>query len=68
MASFTNDDLIAIEKSIAKGVLTVKYTDKEITYRSLDDLFKIRNEIRKCLGLVNCGGGRTFAKHSKGLC
>lgn len=66
-ANWTSEDLAEIEKAIAKGVLKVKYTDKEVTYRSLDEMMAIRAEIRKCLGL--CGrGGRLFAKFSRGSC
>lgn len=66
--------LEALEAAIADGVLKVKYTDKEIEYRSLDDMLKARDLIRKKLGLKkDCGGTglfggrRIIARHSKGL-
>lgn len=66
-STWTTEDLEELEKAIAKGVLKVKYTDKEVTYRSLSEMMAIRAEIRKCLGL--CGrGGRIFAKFSRGNC
>ena len=66
--NWTAEDLKNLEEAIAQGIKEVKYHDKEIVYRSLDEMLQIRNEIRKCLGLVKCGGGRIFAKASKGIC
>lgn len=73
-SSFTVARLEALEAAIADGVLTVKYSDKEITYRSLDEMMKIRELMRKKLGLKkSCGdkglfgGKRVTGKHSKGL-
>ena len=65
--AWTQEMLTALEEAIAKGVLIVRYQDKEIRYRSLDEMMKIRNEMRKSLGLVD-KGGRLRAKTNKGLC
>lgn len=69
------EKLEALESAIADGVLSVKYSDKEITYRSLDDMLKARELMRRKLGLKkSCGdaglfgGRRIIGKHSKGLC
>lgn len=71
---FTIERLEALEAAIAEGVTRVKYTDKEIEYRSLDDMLKARDLIRGKLGLKkSCGspglfgGKRITAVHSKGL-
>lgn len=66
--NFTLDDLAALEQAIAKGVKTVKYTDRELTYRSIDEMLKVRDLIRDCLGLNGEGRGRRrLATHNKGL-
>lgn len=76
-SGFTLEALQILEESIAEGVLKVKYTDKEVEYRSLTDMIKTRNLMRKCLGLDKCsdasstglfGGRRINMEHSKGLC
>ena len=64
--NWTLDDLANLEDAIKKGVQRVKYQDKEVTYRSLKEMLELRNEIRKCLGLVK-KGSRIFAKTNKGL-
>jgi len=74
--AFTEENLALLEQAIVDGVKKVKYTDKEVEYRSLDEMMKIRNLMRKELcqnkssktetGLF--GGRRINAKHSKGLC
>jgi hypothetical protein len=72
-SGFTIAKLEALEAAIAEGVLTVKYTDKEVTYRSLDDMLRTRDLMRRVLGLkAKCGGGlfggkRIVGRHSKGL-
>ena len=65
--TWTLEDLEQLDDSIKKGVKIVKYTDKEITYRSLDEMLQIRQLICQELGLVG-RGTRLLAEHSKGLC
>lgn len=65
--AWTQDQLTAIENAIAKGVLTVKYRDKVLTYRSLKEMLLIRNEMRKDLGLV-CASGKKLIYTDKGFC
>ena len=65
--AFTEANLLALEDAIVKGVRRVKYTDKEVEYRSLDEMLQLRNLMRKELGF----GPKTIrcpAKFSKGLC
>ena len=64
---FTQENLEKLENSIAQGVKTVKYTDKEVTYRTLEDMLKIRDIMRKELGIIECRGNRKLAQTSKGL-
>lgn len=73
-SAFTVERLEALEAAIAEGVRRVKYSDKEIEYRSIDEMLKVRNLMREKLGLKpDCGekglfgGKRIKAKHSKGL-
>jgi len=66
-SNFSKEDLQALEKAIAQGVLEVKYTDKTITYRSLDEMLRIRELRRRCLGL-NPVCSRIKVETSKGLC
>jgi hypothetical protein len=73
-SGFTFERLESLEAAIAEGVLTVKYSDKLVTYRSMDEMLKARDLIRRKLGLKkSCGskglfgGSRIVAKHSKGL-
>lgn len=56
--AFTQAQLDSIEEAIASGSLTVRYADKMRTYRSLDELFRIRDVIRSALGLVPVGLNR----------
>lgn len=73
--AISQENLDALEQSIVEGVKVVKYSDKEVEYRSLDDLFRIRTFMRKqlCLDKSSAkkglfGGRRIIGRHSKGLC
>lgn len=48
--AFTSDDLDAIETAIKSGQLSVAYRDRNVTYRSLDEMLKIRDMIRDEVG------------------
>lgn len=72
--AFTIEKLIALESAIADGVLRVKYTDKEVEYNSLKDMLRLREIMRKELGLKTqsgtsgvFGGRRIVGVHTKGL-
>ena len=68
-SNYTLDDLAALEEAIAKGIRSVKYTDKEIVYRSLDEMLRIRDLMRQCLGLTTSPRGtRRVAQTKKGFC
>lgn len=64
--AWTTDDLDALKKAIAQGALSVKYADKEVTYRSLSEMLKIKELIETELGL-NTKSGRIYANFNKGL-
>jgi hypothetical protein len=43
--SYTIEDLHAIERAIASGELTVSYKDRTITYRSIAELLRAKDDI-----------------------
>lgn len=65
--AWTLTDLQALEKAIASGTLSVKYADRQVNYRSLDEMLKIRDMIAKELGQKATGPFRKVAQFSTGL-
>ena len=65
--NFTLQDLTSIEAAIATGALRVEYNDRTVVYRSMNDLLKAREVIRRALGLIK-RGGRILCSSSKGIC
>lgn len=65
--AWTLTDLEAIETAIKSGTTMVKYDTKTVTYRSLDELIRIRELMRKELGLVTAESSRVYAETSKGI-
>jgi NADH dehydrogenase FAD-containing subunit len=55
MSDFSSADLDAINRAIASGTLTVRFStpggaDRSITYRSLDELLAIKRQILESIG------------------
>jgi len=49
--AYTNEQYIALCEAIAQGALSVKYGDKEVTYRSLNEMLRIKSNMETELGL-----------------
>lgn len=67
MAAWTTDDVTALEKAIAQGALLVRYGDKSVQYRSLDEMLRLLDLMRKETGETTGSQSRKFASFSKGL-
>lgn len=55
--SFTQKHLDAVEAAIARGEKVVRYTDRTVEYRTVDELLKAREEIRS--SLISAAGPRS---------
>jgi hypothetical protein len=65
---FTSTQLQKLEEAISLGAKKVKYDDKEVEYSSLSEMLKVRDLMRRELGLVDSGNvQRVYPKFSKGL-
>ena len=55
--AFTQQDLDKVEKAIARGEKIVRYADRNVEYRDIDELLRARDEIRN--SLVSAAGPRS---------
>lgn len=53
--AWTQAQLDALKDAIAQGALTVKYADKEVTYRSLNEMMRIKAVMEN---EINAGAAR----------
>lgn len=60
-------DLDALDEAIAMGAKRVKYSDKEVEYNSLADMFRARKFLLKKLGQAGTRPSRIYPSTSKGL-
>lgn len=67
MSTFTTEQLNALTEAIAQGARTVKYQDKEVTYRSLKDMLELKQLMEEDLG-IKSKNSRIKATFDKGLC
>lgn len=51
--AFTPDDLTVVDQAIASSKLTVKYADRLVTYRSMDELIKAKTLIEEELAATS---------------
>lgn len=66
---YTLTEYQALSAAIASGAQKVKYGDKEVEYRSLDDMIRLQIEMERCLfpeNNTNRNNGRRFVSFSKG--
>lgn len=64
--AWTRKQLEALERAIADGTQRVEYNDKVIVYKSLDEMMRIRDMMRRELGSVE-KTTRLKSSFSKGL-
>jgi hypothetical protein len=66
--AWTQQQLEAIEAAIASGELTVRFGDRTVTYRSMDELLQARAVIKESIS-ATAGTSKdrfSFAQTSKG--
>ena len=66
--AFTIEQYNTLTEAIASGSLSVKYADKEVTYRSLKEMKEILGMMRTDVFPSSTQSRRKYAEHSKGLC
>lgn len=68
MPTYTTEQYQALSAAIALGAVKVKYADKEVTYRSLQEMQALQYAMAQDLGLFNKGnGGKTYPAYNSGL-
>ncbi len=64
--AWTQTDLDALNKAIANGVMSVRYADRSVQYRSLDEMLKVRalmtDELALPSALKNVMRGFAYSK------
>jgi hypothetical protein len=64
--AFSQAQLDAIEGGIASGTTSVSYEGKSVSYRSLDEMLRIRAIIRRALGLDPAASATVLVAHDRG--
>lgn len=65
--AWTSDDLDAIKTALAKGERTVTFADRSITYRSVDELLRVKAEIEAELAAAASRPRQFLGYSTKGL-
>lgn len=65
--AYTTLEYETLVKAIAQGALSVEYGDKKVTYRSLEEMLRLKKSMEVELGITSGTSSRRYATHSKGL-
>jgi len=65
--NYTHENLAALESAIALGASECYYGDKRIVYRSIDEMIRIRNIMKRELGLITGKDKKISPSYNKGL-
>ena len=57
--AYSQAQLTALESAIAKGVTTMRLNGRQIDYRSLDEMERLRDSMRAELGVASSKSGRS---------
>jgi hypothetical protein len=60
--AFTQTDLDAIERALASGELTIRTADRQVTYRTTDELIKARDTVAAALQ-AQTASARQYPRH-----
>lgn len=66
MSDFTQADYDALNKAIASGVMSVRFADRTVQYRSMDEMLRVRHMMAEELGVTR-RPNRVLASFDKGL-
>lgn len=58
--AYTQEQLDDLEAAIAEGVTSVSSNGRQVTYRNLDDMMKLRDHIAQSLGVTGTGRQRKY--------
>lgn len=64
--AYTLPQLAALEEAISSGAMSVSYEGKSVTYRSLDEMIRLRYAMRLELGLSAGKSSTILVAHSRG--
>jgi hypothetical protein len=65
--AWTQTQLDALDAAIARGVLTVRYADREVTYQSIDAMLKARAVMAQSIAAAAGTSSTRYAAHDKGV-
>jgi hypothetical protein len=59
--AFTQQQLSDLEAAIAEGVTSVSSNGRQVSYRNLGDMLKLRDQMKEELGVSGSGRTRRYA-------
>lgn len=65
--AYSKEQYQTLQDAIASGTLSVKYSDKEVTYRSMDDMLRILALMEAELFPSKKSTRRKYAVYDKGI-
>lgn len=67
MVVYTAEQLAALTEAIAQGALRVRYSDKEVQYRSLSEMLQLQGIMEASVNPIPKKPTRLYAQFNKGV-
>ncbi|RAJ00460.1 hypothetical protein LX64_04166 [Chitinophaga skermanii] len=67
MRKYTNEQYTQLHDAYSQGILTVKFADKLVTYRNLNEMKELLSEMELSLGLRKKHITKKFTSFTKGM-
>lgn len=64
--AWSESDITALETAIKQGTVRVKFADREITYRSLDEMIRLRDLMISSVRGKSTPKSHTFGDYDRG--
>ena len=65
--AFTQSDLDVLNAAIATGARSVRYGDKQVDYKTLDEMLRARQIMMQELGLITVSSKKFYGRFNKGF-
>lgn len=65
--AYTQEQHDTLEAAIGQGASEVRYGDKRVVYKSLDEMLRILKIMKRQLGILPANSGKSYVAFSKGI-
>ncbi len=62
--SWTQADIDALETNMKRGILSIQFGDRQISFQSMDEMRKLRQDMIDAVAASSSGGGKSRTSYA----